>query len=542
MILSATRLRAAFFVAAATLLCSVTAPAQAPVKQWDKRFGGTGYDELRTLQPTRDGGYILGGTSTSPVGGDKSQAGQGNADYWVVKVDANGVKQWDRRFGGRDIDDLMVVEQTPDGGYILAGATNSPIGGDVSQGGPGQWDYWLVKLDATGAKQWDKRFGGTEDEVLNAFQQTSDGGYILGGLSGSPASYDVTQPRRGQADFWVLKLDARGTKQWDRRFGGSGFDNIRALQQTSDGGYILGGESDSPAGADKTGPARGQWDYWVVKMDASGTKQWDRTFGGTGEDLLWSLQQTLDGGYILGGFCDSPAGGDRTQPSQGLNDYWILKLDANGTKQWDRSVGGSGNDVLRSIRQLADASFVLAGTSNSPVGGDITQVSPGAYDYWIVQLDALGTKQWDRRFGGNDYDELRTLHPTPDGGFMLGGTSFSPASGDRTQASQGWADYWVVKVGTGALTAAPPAAVPLPLRVFPNPARTVISLQLGADAPRRPLQLTLTDGVGRIVLRKSFVPNGSATPVEIGSPPAGLYQVRVEGPSGYLATQRLAVE
>ncbi|WP_375434938.1 T9SS type A sorting domain-containing protein [uncultured Hymenobacter sp.] len=178
------------------------------------------------------------------------------------------------------------------------------------------------------ARQWDKTFGGTSDERLADAQQTSDGGYILGGHSTSNASGDKTQPSQGSADYWVVKLDASGTKQWDRTFGGNNFDHPNALQQTSDGGYILGGHSTSNASGDKTQPSQGGEDYWVVKLGADGTKQWDRSFGGSGADYATTLQQTSDGGYLLGGISNSGISGDKAQPSQGGEDYWVLKLSA----------------------------------------------------------------------------------------------------------------------------------------------------------------------------------------------------------------------
>ncbi|MEO5674431.1 MAG: hypothetical protein ABIQ74_07265, partial [Chitinophagales bacterium] len=153
------------------------------VKQWDARFGGSDYDWLLSLQQTADGGYILGGYSDSGISGDKTQASQGGYDYWIVKTDAGGVKQWDARFGGSNDDYLFSLQQTADGGYILGGYSWSGISGDKTQASQGANDYWIVKTDAGGVKQWDARFGGSSDEYFNALQQTADGGYILGGFS-----------------------------------------------------------------------------------------------------------------------------------------------------------------------------------------------------------------------------------------------------------------------------------------------------------------------------------------------------------------------
>ncbi len=315
------------------------------------------------------------------------------------KTDANGVKQWDKRFGGTNTngDYLRSLQQTTDGGYILGGYTYSGIGGDKTEDSRGGYDYWIVKTDANGVKQWDKRFGGSSTDYLYSLQQTTDGGYILGGVSGGGIGGDKTEAGRGFTDYWIVKTDANGVKQWDKTYGGSDPDDLTSLQQTTDGGYILGGTSSSGIGSDKTEDSRGYNDYWIVKTDANGVKQWDKRFGGSDLDNLYSLQQTTDGGYILGGASYSGIGGDKTQASRGGNDYWIVKTDANGVKQWDKRFGGNYNDFLLSLQQTTDGGYILGGESASGIGGNKTQGSRGGYDYWIVKLgcppDAVITPQ-----------------------------------------------------------------------------------------------------------------------------------------------------
>jgi len=259
------------------LLPTYTAFAQAPTVQWERSFGGSQADALNTAQLTLDGGFILGGASNSGVSGDRSQSNQGVAsDYWIVKLGAAGLKEWDRRFGGAQNDELWSVLQTADGGYLLGGTSFSGIGGDKTQAGQGNFDYWVVKLDAQGNKQWDRAYGGSEGEILRSLQQTSDGGYILGGYSGSGITGDKTQPNRADpafpnsTDYWIIKIDVQGNKQWDRTFGGNATEFFSEIQQTTDGGYILGGSSLSDASEDRTDVLRGVRDYWMVKIDAQG--------------------------------------------------------------------------------------------------------------------------------------------------------------------------------------------------------------------------------------------------------------------------------
>ncbi len=260
--------------------------------------------------------------------------------------------QWDKTIGSESSDYLTSIQQTLDGGYILGGTSNGAIGGDKSQNSVGnKEDYWIVKLDATGQKLWDKTIGGTGSDLLQVVQQTPDGGYILGGTSNSDKSGLKSQDSRGGADYWVVKLRADGSKEWDKTFGGYDADTLTVLQQTNDGGYILGGASDSYAGQDKTEDNKGWYgeDYWVIKIKANGSKEWDKTSGGNDADKLTTLLQTPDSGYILGGTSESYLSGDRTQESQGSSDYWLVKLDATGKKLWDKALGGDYKDQLCSL-------------------------------------------------------------------------------------------------------------------------------------------------------------------------------------------------
>jgi hypothetical protein len=426
-----------------------------PTIQWDKTLGASDFEYFTALQQTRDGGYILGGWSNSGSSGDKTEGSRGGSDYWVVKLDAAGNKVWDKTFGGDNYDNLSSLQQTSDGGYILGGFSASGISGDKTEAAD-YWDYWVVKLDAAGNKQWDKTIGGNGGDYLSALQQTSDGGYVLGGTSDSGISGDKTEPKRGgcdveqgcHPDYWVVKLDADGNKVWDKTLGGTGLDGLNALQQTSDGGFILGGNSDSDFSGEKTEDHRGRWDYWVVKLDAMGNKVWDKTLGGNENEALYSLQQTKDGEYILGGWSGSGVGGDKTEANRGLSgsDYWVVKLDAAGNKQWDKTLGGKWGDNLFALQQTRDGGYILGGASDSPISGDKTQASKGSNDFWVVKLDPAGNKVWDSTFGGSLADNLYVLWQTRDGGYILGGTSNSPISGDKTEASKGSDDYWVVKL------------------------------------------------------------------------------------------------
>jgi hypothetical protein len=423
-----------------------SAVALGQIKQWDKTYGGDISDYGTSIQQTKDGGYILGGYSFSGVSGDKTESSRGSFDYWVVKLDAAGNKVWDKTIGGDGYDGLSSLQQTKDGGYILGGRSDSGINGDKTESSRGEADFWVVKLDAAGNKVWDKTIGGKYYEDLISLKQTKDGGYILGGRSSSGISGEKTENSRGDADFWVVKLDWAGNKVWDKTFGGSETDVLIALQQTQDGGYILGGYSFSGVSGDKTESSRGSFDYWVVKLDAAGNKQWDKTYGGAFTDYGTSLLQTQDGGYMLGGYSFSSISGDKTESSRGNADYWVVKLDTAGNKQWDKTYGGNESDHFTSLWQTQDGGYILGGHSSSGISGEKTEPGKGGSDYWVVRLDAAGNKQWDKTYGGNNIDYCAALQQTQDGGYMLGGYSISDKSGDKTEDSRGNADFWVVKL------------------------------------------------------------------------------------------------
>jgi len=426
------------------LICTTTAHAQEI--EWQNTIGGSGVEFLNYTQQTSDGGYILGGRSNSGVSGDKTEPSKGDYDYWVVKLDATGNIQWQNTIGGDDADWLQSVQQTTDNGYILGGWSKSNISADKTENSQGASDFWVVKLDSIGNIQWQNTIGGDSTDNLYSLQQTTDGGYILGGFSISSISGDKTEYSIGGSDYWVVKLDASGNIQWQNTIGGYENDNLYSLQQTTDGGYILGGRSMSNATGDKTENSQGLDDYWVVKIDATGNIQWQNTIGGNSWDELESIEQTSDGGYILGGSSDSDNSGDKTENSQGDFDYWVVKLDATGNLQWQNTIGGDNWDKLKSIQQTSDGSYIFGGYSSSNISGDKTENSQGNYDYWVINIDSIGNILWQNTIGGLYAEALSSIKQTIDGGYIIGGQSVSPISGDKTEDSQGNNDYWVIKL------------------------------------------------------------------------------------------------
>jgi uncharacterized repeat protein (TIGR01451 family) len=400
--------------------------------QWQKCLGGSSNDFGYSIQQTFDGGYVVAGSSNSTNG--VASGNHGVEDFWVVKLDAGGNLQWQKCLGGTGTDFANSIQQTSDGGYVVAGCTQS-IDGDVS-GNHGGYDSWVVKLDAGGNLQWHKCLGGTGTDYAYSIQQTSDGGYVVAGYTFSTDG-DVSG-NHGVGDFWVVKLDAGGNLQWQKCLGGTGADNAISIQETSDGGYVVAGNTHSIDG-DVSGN-HGGYDSWVVKLDAGGNLQWQKCLGGTGNDWTHSIQETSDGGYVVAGSTYSTDGD--VSGNHGGGDFWVVKLDAGGNLQWQKCLGGTNYDFANSIQQTSDEGYVVAGFSES-ANGDVSG-NHGGYDSWVVKLDAGGNLQWQKCLGGSNEDWARSIQQTSDGGYVVAGWAES-TDGD-VSGNHGDSDFWVVKL------------------------------------------------------------------------------------------------
>jgi hypothetical protein len=412
----------------------------------EKLLGGSAQEQFPFIQKTADGGYILSGRSTSSVSGDVSVVNHGFGDYWIVKLDANGIIVWDKLFGGSNDEAAFCVQQIADGGYIVAGASASSANGNVSNVNHGGSDIWIVLLDRFGNIDNNRLLGGNADELAKSIQQTSDGNLIMAGYSTSSLNGDVTGINHGFLDVWVVKSDINGDVIWDKLLGGNNDEEALSIQQTTDGGYILAGYSLSSANGDVTGANHGLNDYWIVKLNAAGAISWNKLLGGTGNEYATSVQQTTDGGYIVAGYSTSSANGNVTGVNHGLKDYWILKLDALGNITWNKLLGGNNDEVAYSILQTTDGGYVVAGTSRSSANGDVTATNHGLNDYWIVKLDASGNITWNKLVGGNNDDIAYNIEKCVGGGYIIAGYSGSSSIGDVTGTTHGLTDYWVIRL------------------------------------------------------------------------------------------------
>lgn len=312
-------------------------------KVWEKSYGG-GYNEIAyCAQQTKDGGYIVAGSTSS--------TSSGYADFYVLKLDSNGNKVWERTYGGIYDDAANYIQQTLDGGYIVAGYTLSL--------GSGYADAYVVKIDANGNRVWDRVYGGVYDDEIYCIQQTKDGGYIAVGSTYSMGS--------GYSDIYILKIDAYGNWMWDRVYSSS-YDEIGySVQQATDNGYVIAGSTDS-FGA-------GGWDVYVIKVDGYGNKIWERTYGGTYDDESNCIQLTNDGGYIITGWTESYGAG--------MWDVYAIKTDGYGNKTWEKTYGGMYDDVGYFCQQTGDGGYIIGGYTES---FDSTHLG----DIYMIRTDENG--------------------------------------------------------------------------------------------------------------------------------------------------------
>jgi len=430
--------------------------AQGLVKAWDRIYSGNVYENFKRVLETSDHGLLISGSSSSGIGGHKSQDNHDTSynsfDFWIIRTDSNGTLLWEKTFGGNSHEELLHTIETADHGFVFAGTAISDSSGDITEPtrGAGYNDYWMIKTDSLGNKLWDKRFGGDYVDLLSCVIQTSDGGYLLGGTSLSDMSGDKSEDNHNPGflnyDYWVIKTDANGTKQWDRTIGGDNYDIMQEALELPSGDFLLGGYSRSYTSGDKSEDSRGEADYWIVKISAAGNVIWDRTYGGDNIDWLFGLIQSADGGFMLAGTSGSGDSiGERTVPTRGGWDFWLVKTDANGNKLWDHAYGGPGTEEISTISMTSDSGFLLSGTSYSNAGGEKSEDNLGIEQGWLVKCDSTGNIEWDRTVFTYGHDETGYAIQTYEGCYVAGVYTEADTGGYKSHHNLMASDYWIVK-------------------------------------------------------------------------------------------------
>ena len=410
-----------------------------PRQQWIKRYGGTATDVPFAIRFTADGGTITAGYTESKNGDVTASASTEYWDLWLIKLDKCGNIQWQKTLGGTGYESARDVAQTADGGFIVLGETNS-TDGDVVKGYGGTKDIWLIKTDGAGAVQWQKRFGGSGLDIGNRIVTDEAGNYIIAGTTASnDGDVKGNHGTGGFTDGWLLKVAASGNLLWSKCFGGSKNEELMDVVlhngRTYVAGYANSIDGDIP-------PTQKNYDVWLLALDAAGGKVFSKVYGGTQNDVAYSMALGADGSLALAGYTTSDDG-DVTG-AKGSQDYWVLNVSTAGKLQWQQTLGGTEADYANSIVATANG-YTIGGITYS-VNGNV-QAGQGGGDYWLVQLGTTGALQGQRLWGGRGNDHLRSLiYHTQRNEWYIAGNADSRNGDFSFSRPYGETDFGIIKL------------------------------------------------------------------------------------------------
>lgn len=415
------------------------ASAQLPPVQWAQQYGGNNVDIPFSIKFTNDGGTIVAGYTDSKDGDVSPQPNREYWDLWVVKLDRCGVIEWERSFGGSNYESARDVVQTSDGGYIIAGETNSTDGGVVAGYGSTK-DIWILKLSVTGNLLWQKRYGGNGLDIANHIHLNSDGSfYLTASSSSNDGNISGNHGTAGYTDGVLMKLDANGNIQWSKCFGGSKNEELLDIEiingRTYLAGYANSIDGDIP-------PQQKNYDVWLLALDANGNKIYSKVYGGSQNDVAYSMTRGNNGSLTLAGYTTSTDGD--VSGARGSQDYWVININpANGNLNWQKVLGGTDADYANSVITDTDGGYIVGGISYS---NDMDVANPlGEGDYWIVKLNANGNISWQQNIGGSTNDHLRSvIYQSSVKEYYLCGDSDS-GDGDFN-GSNGDTDFGIIKL------------------------------------------------------------------------------------------------
>ncbi|MGB0769587.1 MAG: hypothetical protein ACPGPB_02420 [Flavobacteriaceae bacterium] len=402
-------------------------------------IGGAKNESAQSVVNTPDGGYAVLGYTQS-MDGDISNKTDTSFDYWLLKFDASGQQQWQKVYGGSDDDRGEDLITTNDGGYAILGSSKSNDG-DVSNNS-GSNDFWVAKLDASGTIIWEKSFGYVGADSAFSIIQTQDNGFLLSGVldvsaSDGAGNNRMNMERHAGGDYWVIKIDAMGELQWSRYFGGTFTDTAYDSVQTQDGNFLIMGSSDSDDVDINNN--KGTYDFWVVKLNNTGTLLWEKSFGGTEIDEARAITTTADGNFFIAG--DSRSNDIDLTTNNGAADVWIIKINSNGDLLWEKTFGGSSFDGVKAIHKTQNNEFLVAGNSRSS-DGNLTK-NNGQNDAWIFKINAQGNVMWQKTIGGNDVDLLMGITELNNGSIV--GVGNSNSSDIDISENKGFSDVLIIK-------------------------------------------------------------------------------------------------
>ena len=400
-------------------------------------YGGTKNDSGQSVVATIDGGYAILGYTQS-MDGDITDKQNESFDYWLLKFNAENELQWQKTYGGSSDERGNDIIQTQDGGYAMLGFSFSD-NGDVTNNS-GLQDYWLAKLDRDGNISWQKSFGYQGADSGISVIQTNDQGYLLTGILDVTASggEGSTFNKHAGGDYWVLKLNPFGEIEWSKYFGGNFTDTPENVIQTDDNGFIIVGGSDS--NDTDISSNIGTYDFWVIRISATGDLVWEKSFGGDQIDEARAIVKSNDGNYIIAG--DTRSNNNDISNNIGAADLWLIKISPEGNLLWERTIGGSNFDVARAMVKTQNNGFLLAGSSRSE---DVNvSENKGQNDAWALKVDNEGNLQWETTIGGSNIDFAYGIAELNDSSIVIIGDSTS-SDGDIIE-NKGFTDLLLIRI------------------------------------------------------------------------------------------------
>lgn len=412
---------------------------------FERTYGGAADDGGGCVQQLNDGGYIIVGTTTS--------FGAGGRDIYLIRTDEFGDTLWTKTYGGTNDDEAFSIQTTIDSGFIITGYTSSY--------GFGNMDVYLLKINQNGDTIWTKTFGGNQNDLGFCIEITDDNGFVIVGETASFGSHN--------SSGYLIRTNANGDTLWTKNIGTRDYNNIKSISRNTDNSYII------------TGSAKNigmNWDIYLAKLDDSGNLLWQKYFGGTGNDYGFSVLQTNDYGFILTGSYINTSGN---------SDIIVIKTDSNGDTIWTKLYGGSGDDLGFSIKQTSDNGYIIAGVTESSLKIDnkfwmsfINQnilindenLKWNNGNIFVIKINISGDTLWTSKYGGSGDDWANYICETSDGGYIIIGTSKSFGSNCQV---------YVIKTNNTGFVGLPPRTDNNLLNLFPNPSDGIINFQIHTE-------------------------------------------------------------
>ncbi|NML56757.1 T9SS type A sorting domain-containing protein [Chryseobacterium cheonjiense] len=515
----------------ALFLCSVLGISAQEVV-WQKDIKSSTQDFLSQVTTTIDQQYLITGSSIrheseiSKAGGKSNmpaangQQPNNGYDFHLIKLNQQGEEVLEKYFSGQNHDFLSATVNTQDGGFILAGTSFSSKGLDKKEGSKGGSDIWLIRINEFGDELWQKTIGTNSDEEARAVIQTTDMGFfVAGNIQNSEKGY-------GSKDILIVKLDKNGKELSQLILGGKGLDEVEKMIPTKDGGALLGVYSRSNAGGSKKTENFGEGDYWIIKLNKEGKVEWEKNYGGKGDDHLRTLALTSTG-YLIGGESRSERSGNKTVGIEEGTDLWLISLNESGEDIWQKSYNFKNRDVLMGMSVLhasddQSSKGILLGGYTQAEG----RIESDDETFWMLYLNEKGEEQWRKHVKGESRkkeERLSDIKLNRDGSIILAGTSAEEL---------GKENWKIVKLGDKQIDQ---LIEKQDIKIYPNPVIDYTYVEIGFDF--READIVLYDMGGRQL--QSLKTNNKVTKINTQPLIQGAYLITIKTATNKTANAKL---